>query len=156
MKIIKENKENIDERFDNAYQRKKHYDSHVTKTGKSNSKNNRLEYDNEFSTEQYADELAYETAAENFAFGTVPQGSELDEKNPHPVGFMGEKGRVHLYDPRTKEFTLYKIENGEIITISYYLMRGDDRYEKDKENWYVSEIPKDYNKQVTKRGTHAK
>lgn len=35
-------------------------------------------------------------------------------------------------------------------------MRGDDRYEKDKENRYVSEIPKDYNKQVTKRGTHAK
>ena len=156
MKIIKENKENIDERFDNVDERKKHYDQHVTGTGKSNKPNNRGKYDNEFSTEQYADELAYETAAENFAFGTVPQGSELDKKNPHPVGFVDERKRVHLYDPRTKEFTVYRIENGEIITISYYLMRGDDRYEKDKENRYVSEIPKDYNKQVTKRGTHAK
>lgn len=156
MKIIKENKENIGERFDNAYQRKKHFDTHVTKTGKSIKQNNRGKYDNEFSTEQYADELAYETAAENFAFGTVPHGSELDEKSSQPVGFVDARDRVHLYDPRTKEFTVYKIENGEIITISYYLMRGDDRYEKDKENWYVSEVPENYNKQVTKRGTHAK
>lgn len=153
MKIIKEN---VNERFDNEYQKIKHYGTHVTETGKSTTVNNRGKYDNEFSTEQYPDELSYELGAEQFALNTIPKGSELSKDKKHPVSFMDNRQRVHLYDPRTKEFTVYKIENGKIITISYYLMRGDDRYEFDRKRNYKSETPQDYNKQVTKTGIHAK
>lgn len=154
MKIIKEQVQN--ERFNRAVDREKHYDNHVSETGMSKHQNKFGKYDKEFSSEKFSDELAYELGAEQFALNTIPKGSELSRDRKHPVSFMDDRQRVHLYDPRTKEFTVYKIENGEIITISYYLMRGDDRYEFDKKRNYKSETPEDYNKQVTKTGTHAK
>ena len=68
---------------------------------------------------------------------------------------MDSNDRVHLYDPSTGQFTVYKVENGEVITISYHLFSNNNRYERDRKQYYKREIPKDYNKQITKHNTHA-
>lgn len=155
MKIIKENA--VNERFDSAKQRNIHYNNHVKKEGKSNRKNPSGNYDYEFTPQEYENELEYESAAEKFVLNSIPVGSELKWDNlTKPVGFLGKDDKIHLYNPSTGEFSVYKIENGEIITISYYLFSSDDRYIRDKKTWYKDEIPKNYNKQITKTGTHAK
>ena len=154
MKIIKESK--IEERFDNASQRAKHYTDHVVPSGYSNRKNPWGKNDYEFTPYEYADEFEYESAAEEFATNTLPQGSIIKVNKPAtPVGFMDSNDRVHLYDPSTGQFTVYKVENGEVITISYHLFSNNNRYERDRKQYYKREIPKDYNKQITKHNTHA-
>lgn len=155
MKVIKEQMQN--ERFDNLQQLQQHYKHHVVPSGKSDRNNSNGTYDYEFTPYEYADEQEYELAAEQFVLNSVPCGSELKWNNfTEPVGFLGKDGKIHLYSPSTGEFTVYTIENGEIITISYYLFTNRDRYMRDKQKFYKSEIPKGYNKQITKTNTHAK
>lgn len=145
MKIIKE-------RFNTEKDRENHYNLHVLPAGKSSRKNKFGKEDYEFTPYEFPDEIEYEKAAEEFAYNSTPEGSIISRNSPNVVvGFMDKQGRVHLYDKRTGEFTVYKIEHGEIITISYYLFSNDDRYERDRKQYYYKEIPKDYNKQVTKR-----
>ena len=152
MKIIKESK--IEERFNKPSDRAQHYVDHVVPSGFSNRKNPWGKNDYEFTPYEYADEFEYESAAEEFVLNTVPHGSIM--KNPaDPVGFMDSDDRVHLYDPSTGQFTVYKVENGEVITISYHLFSSNNRYERDKSKYYKREIPKNYNKQIKITGTHA-
>ena len=154
MKIIKESK--VEERFNTPQERAKHYGFHVVPEGKSTRNNRNNSYDYEFTPYEYADEFEYESAAEEFATNTLPQGSIIRPNRPAtPVGFMDSQNKVHLYDPSTGQFTIYKIENGEVITISYYIFSNNDRYERDRKQYYKREIPKDYNKQITKHNTHA-
>ena len=104
MKIIKEGK--IEERFNTPQERAKHYGFHVVPEGKSTRNNRNNSYDYEFTPYEYADEFEYESAAEEFATNTLPQGSIIKVNKPAtPVGFIDEERKHHKYDKKTGEFT---------------------------------------------------
>ena len=106
---ITEITEKLEERFDNKYTRKKHYDSHVTADGKSNDPN----YPNKltFTFEQFPTPEEYEKAADALARTSVSK---------EVLGYVRNDGRYAKYKKATKELVIYTIEHGEPIDITYF------------------------------------
>lgn len=130
MKIIKNN---LNEYFPDEKTLSDHYDRHVNKEGKSINKFGREEP--EFRTSRFPTKEKYNQAAD--AFARKPAKSS---EQGRIVGFIDARGKHHKYDKKTREFTVYFLNNGDPVNISYYMLSNYNRYLRDKAKNYDHEI----------------
>lgn len=143
MKIIK-----IDERFSSPRSKEYHYSKHVKDNGFSDDADKRTNHrEYEFTTYEYPTSDDYERGADEFA------RSDIRDKNIEC--FVDKDGKFHKYNKATDEFTVYSIENGEPINISYYLFTPDNgnRWQREKNKYYYRDATYEedsiiYNKEV--------
>lgn len=102
--------ESIDEDFNRPIDRQSHYADHVSIDGKS--KNPKYPNDICFTEKQYPDEISYEQGADKFARTPIT--------DPHMTGYVRADGKYTKYNVKTLEFTVYSIENGQPVNITYY------------------------------------
>ena len=139
MKIIKESK--IEERFPNESTLDDHYGRHVKKDGYS--VNRWGEKEPEFTPKKFPTKQDYDDAADKFARKPVTGGSYSNnkKKNGNIVGFIGKDKKHHKYDTNTGEFTAYYLDKqGNPVNMSYYLLKNNNRYDRDRKSNYYKDI----------------
>lgn len=125
----------LEERFANDFEKTKHYKKHAVDGGVSklppkkdgkgkvyyDDNGKEIDYEYQFSTEEFQDANEYEKAADEFA--RTPVGGDIigkviarPNKNGEPIEYFNK------YNTATGEFTAYTIENNEPINITYYYM----------------------------------
>ena len=139
MKIIKESK--IEEKFPNESTLRDHYGRHVKKQGFSINKFGKKEP--EFTPDKFPNMQSYDNAADKFARKPVTGGSHSNnkKKNGNIVGFIGKDRKHHKYDTNTGEFTAYYLDKqGNPVNMSYYLLKNNNRYDRDRKSNYYKDI----------------
>lgn len=126
------------ERFNNEKDKEYHFGKHVKENGFSDDISDRTGHrEYEFTSYEYPTSDDYEKGADEFA------RSDIRDKNIEC--FVDRNGKFHKYNRATDEFTVYSIENGEPINVSYYLFTPDNgkRWEREKKKYYYRDATYD-------------
>lgn len=101
----------LEENFDNENERRKHFRKHVTKDGGTSDP----KYPDmiTFTWKQFPNQRVYEEAADKFA-RTPITNSDIE-------GYIRTRDNKYMkYNKKTQEFTVYSIEHGQPVNITYF------------------------------------
>lgn len=107
---LKEITNSLEERFNLRRDKVSHFRDHVTIDGESNDPAHPDKLT--FTFEQFPDPDSYEAAAEKLARTPITE--------PNIRGYIRKDGKYSKYNVDTKEFTVYSIEHGEPVNITYF------------------------------------